>query len=109
MELNSRNAHIVFLIEFAQTECNIALDNRTFANIFPLIPPRVHEIRLKAQTTRKPAHRLLKLTLDQEEVIVAFGMSEGSRGTFVIQKELFDSLKTASVTKTIPIPTLLCR
>jgi hypothetical protein len=45
--IESRYAQIVFLIEFAQTECDIALDNWILANIFQLTPHRVHEIRLK--------------------------------------------------------------
>jgi hypothetical protein len=48
--IESRHAQIVFLVEFAQVECDITLDRRTLANLSQLSPPRIHEIRLKTQT-----------------------------------------------------------
>jgi hypothetical protein len=42
--INSRNARIVRVVKFAQTQCNITLDNRILTDIFQLIAPHVHEM-----------------------------------------------------------------
>jgi hypothetical protein len=85
-EIDSRNAETDFLVEFAQTECNIPLDSRTIADLFQLTTPRVHEIRCKAQTTRKPPPLTPSLTLDQKEGIRPLIVSEASRGNFLNHK-----------------------
>jgi hypothetical protein len=81
------------VVEFAQTEGNITLDNRPLADILLVTARRVHEIRYKAQTTRKPLHRPPSLTLDEEEVIHAFILSEDSGSKFVTQKEFLRFLE----------------
>jgi hypothetical protein len=63
------------------------LDTQSHANLFQLSPPCVHEVRFKTQTIRKRPRRPPSLTLDQEEVVGAFIMTEASRGIYMIQKE----------------------
>jgi hypothetical protein len=50
--IDSRNAETDFLVELAQTECDITLDNRILADVFDLTAPRVHEIRCKAKLSQ---------------------------------------------------------
>jgi hypothetical protein len=84
----SRNAQIIILVEMAQTECGITMNNRNPANVFQLTPPRVHEIRLEAQAAPKQLHLLPSYPYDREEVVDVVIMIETSPDIFMIQKEL---------------------
>jgi hypothetical protein len=65
--LQSRNAQIGFLAEFAERECGIQLPNLSLAEAFELTAFHICIIHAKARKKQKLPHRPLNLTDDQEK------------------------------------------
>jgi hypothetical protein len=65
-DLESLNAQLVFLGEFASIECAHPLDIGHLADVFNLIRDRIRKVLTKSKKTGKAPHRPLPLTLKQE-------------------------------------------
>jgi hypothetical protein len=54
--LISRNQQIVFLFDFARSNCGIGLSNQVLARVFNISPSQVAKVRSKAQNSQHPPH-----------------------------------------------------
>jgi hypothetical protein len=92
--LQSRNAQVAFLSEFAEREYGIQLPNLSLADVFGLTASHIHIIRAKARKKQKSPHRPLSLTDDQEKAIRGMVGERAIAGIYVTQKEVLNFVET---------------
>jgi hypothetical protein len=95
--LQSRNAQVAFLAEFAERECSIQLLNLSLAEAFGLTASHIHTIRAKArkkQKKQKSPHRPLSVTDDQEKAIREMVRERAIAGIYVTQREILNFVET---------------
>lgn len=84
----SRNQQLIFLFNFASSNCGIGLSNQTLARVFEISSHQVSVVRSRGAKPDKPAHRPLSLNPQQEELILQFIEQGFSSGQYVTQREL---------------------
>jgi hypothetical protein len=92
--IEARNTQLVFLAEFAQTECGVMLDTACLADLFQLTCSRVRTIRAKAQRKQKPPHRPLALSNEQESELCQMIRDKALTGSYVTKRELLNYAET---------------
>jgi hypothetical protein len=86
--LQSRNAQVAFLAEFAEREYGIQFLNLSLAEAFGLTASHIRTIPAKARKKQKSPHRPLSLTDDQEKRSVKWSWN-GSLLGFMSYKEKY--------------------
>jgi hypothetical protein len=86
--LESRNHQVVFLYDFARSECSMSLPAAITEQVFKIHEAHVWKMRSKAQKTTRPGHRPFELSSEQEDAIVALIERGYSDGNFVTQRDL---------------------
>jgi hypothetical protein len=91
--LETRNAKLVFLEEFAQTECGAAVNIASLADLFKLTRSRVHTVRVKTENmSRVPYHPLI-LSNEQESELCLMIREKVLGGNYVTKMELLNYVK----------------
>jgi hypothetical protein len=91
--LDSRNAQLVFLDEFARVECGKPLNSGHLADVFDLTRDRVRRVLAKWKNTRGAAHRPMSLTIEQEQIVCAFIRDGSDTGNYVTQRQLLNYIE----------------
>jgi hypothetical protein len=91
--LESRNAQLVFLADFAEIECGITLDTQQLADLFQVTRSRARKLLYKARLIPKLIHFPLTLRLEQEEAACQLIRNAASTRYFVTQRGLLNFIK----------------
>jgi hypothetical protein len=92
--LDSRNQQLVFLCDFAQTECSTRLPAAIVAQIFEIQVGHVWKIQSKAQKNPKPPYRPLALSPEQEDAVVALIESGYADGNFTSNRDVLNFVES---------------
>jgi hypothetical protein len=79
--LQSRNEHVVFLHNFAETGCDKSLSNQVLGYVFEIQESHVRKIRSKAKRKARAPHRPLALTYEEENAVIEFIEAGDSKAT----------------------------
>jgi hypothetical protein len=66
ISIESRDAQLVFVEEFAQKDCGVTFDTICLTDLFELTRSRIRTICTRAQKKQQPSHRPLALSNEQE-------------------------------------------
>jgi hypothetical protein len=88
--LQLQNEHVVFLHNFAETECGKSLSNQVLGYVFEIQESHVLKIRSKAKTKARALHRPLALNSEEENPVIEFIEAGHSKGDFVMQRSMLD-------------------
>jgi hypothetical protein len=88
--LQSRNEQVVFLHNFAETECGKSLSNQVLGYEFEIQESHLRTIRSKAKTRACPPHRPLALNSEEENAVIEFSEAGRSKGDFATQRNMFN-------------------
>jgi hypothetical protein len=89
-----RNQQLVFFAHFAQTECSRRLSAAILARVFGIQDAQVWKIESKARQGSKPAHRLLALSPEQEDAIVALIEIGYHNGNFTTHRDILNFVES---------------
>jgi hypothetical protein len=92
--LESRNAQVAFLAEFAEFDCGIRLPSTTIADVFGLTASRVRTICIKAKKPEKPPYRPLTLSVDKEGAVCRMILEGARTGNYVTQRQVLRFVET---------------
>jgi hypothetical protein len=84
--LQSRNEQVVFLHNFAETECGESLFNQVLGYVFEIQESHMRKIHSKTKTKARAPHRPLALNSEEENVVMEFIEAGHSKGEFVTQR-----------------------
>jgi hypothetical protein len=92
--LQSGNASVAFLPEFAERECGIQLPNISLAEAFGLTASHIRRIRANTRKKQKPPPRPLSLADGQEKAICEMVREPVIAGIYVTQREVLSFVET---------------
>jgi hypothetical protein len=84
--LESRNAQLVFLADFAEIESGITFETQELAGLFQETRSSADRVLYKARSTPKLPHRPMNLTLEQEDTACQLIRNGASIGPFLTSK-----------------------
>jgi hypothetical protein len=88
--LQSRNQRVLFLYDYARSECSTSLPAAIMGQVFEIHEAHVWKTRSKAQKTARPGHRPFALSSEQEDAIVALIERGYGDGNFVTHRYLLN-------------------
>jgi hypothetical protein len=88
--LKPQNQQIVFLYDFARSECPISLPAAIVGQVFEIHEAHIWKIRSKVQKTAQPGHCLFALSSEQEGAIVTLIKRGYSDENFITQRDLLN-------------------
>jgi hypothetical protein len=91
--LEIRNAKLVFLKEFVETECGAAVNIASLADLFKLTRYRVHTVRVKTENKSRVPHRPLVLSNEQESELCLMMREKVLASNYVTKMEFLNSVK----------------
>jgi hypothetical protein len=86
--LQSRNEQVVFLHNFAETDCGKSLSNQVLGYIFEIQESHARKIHNKAKTKPRAPHRPLALNCEEENAVIEFIEAGHSKGDFVTPRSM---------------------
>jgi hypothetical protein len=91
--IESRNAQLVFVEEFAQKGGGVTFDTTYLADAFDPTRSRIRTIRAKAQKKQRPSHRPLTLSNKQELQLCEMIQEKAITGNYVTKRELLNDVE----------------
>jgi hypothetical protein len=91
--IESRNAQLVFIEQFAKTKCGVTIDITVFVALFELTRSRVRAIGVKAQSQQRSPYRPLALSDEQEFELYQKIRDKAITGTYVRKRELINCIE----------------
>jgi hypothetical protein len=88
--LQSGNEQVVFLHNFAETECGKSLSNQVLGYVFEIQESHVRKIRSQAKTKARTPRRPLALNSEEENAVIEFIEAGHSKGGFVTQRSMLN-------------------
>jgi hypothetical protein len=92
--LPSRNEQVVFLHNFAETECGKSLSNQVLGHVFEIQESQMRKIRGKAKTKARAPHQPLALNSEEENAVIELIEAGSSKGDFVTQRSMLNFIET---------------